>query len=231
MWKRHLSFSISFGLIALLNLFIEILNIQEVRIFIRPLVCILLLGYLITKTKLYGVFSKLIFWGLLFSLVGDFVLIFAGSRTNIFLIGLGAFLVAHIFYSIAFYRDYKYDVRASQKYGNIMLMVITIFSIIFFIWIHPYLNEMVIPIMVYMLVISVMAILAGFRYGRVNTGSFSMILTGAVFFVISDTLLAINKLMTPFLYSGVLVIATYMIAQYLITIGTLERNVAARKET
>jgi len=223
MWKRHLSFSISFGLIAILELFAEILNISEVRLFTKPLICIVLSGYLISKTRLYGNFSKLIFAGLLFSLVGDIALLFAGRGATYFIAGLSAFLVAHIFYATAFFRDYRYDPAASKKHGHTMLFVLAIFTISFYIFIRPYLLDMKIPVMAYIVVISIMAIMAGYRYERVNLLSFQLILAGAILFIISDTLLAINKFVHPFLFSGVFIMATYMAAQFLITIGALER--------
>lgn len=227
MWKRHLSFSISFGLIAILYLVIEFLNIPEARLAIKPLICVILMGYLYSKTRLYGNFSKLIFTGLFFSLAGDIALLF-GAGGNFFLIGLAAFLVAHIFYSIAFFRDYKYDPQASKKYGHLMLFVMATFTIAFYIWLRPYLGEMKIPVMAYMVIISTMAILAGYRYQRVNPLSFQLILAGAIFFIVSDTLLAINKFVMPFLYSGVFIMATYMLAQFLITMGALVRVVASK---
>lgn len=231
MWKRHLSFSISFGLIAILYLVIEVLNIAEARLAIKPLICVILMGYLYSKTRLYGNFSKLIFTGLFFSLAGDIALLFGGGGGNFFLIGLAAFLVAHVFYSIAFFRDYKYDPQASKKVGHLMLFLMAAFTIAFYIWLRPYLAEMKIPVMAYMVVISTMAILAGYRYQRVNPLSFQLILAGAIFFIVSDTLLAINKFVMPFLYSGVFIMATYMLAQFLITMGALVRVVASKGKT
>lgn len=91
--------------------------------------------------------------------------------------------------------------------------------------IRDYLNDFRIPVMAYMFVISVMAILAGYRYKRVNLLSFRMIYLGAVFFVISDSALAFNKFVQPYSFAGFLIMSTYMIAQYLITIGAIERKV------
>lgn len=87
---------------------------------------------------------------------------------------------------------------------------------------------MKIPVMAYMVIISIMVIMAGFRYQRVNLLSFQLILAGAILFVISDTLLAINKFVQHFESSGVLIIATYMLAQYLITMGALDRVVPVK---
>jgi uncharacterized membrane protein YhhN len=231
MWKRHLSFSISFGFIAMLVLVFEGLDIFEAILLAKPLICLVLSGYLVSKTRLAGNFSKLIFAGLIFSLFGDIALLFAGKGGTFFLLGLGAFLLAHICYSIAFFRDYKYNPEASKKPGHVMLFVMALFTMGFYLWLRPYLNDMKIPVMAYMVIISFMVILAAYRYGRVNTISFQLIFAGAIFFIVSDSLLAINKFAQPFLYSGIFIMATYMIAQYLITMGTLGRVVSVKNKT
>ncbi len=78
--------------------------------------------------------------------------------------------------------------------------------------------------MAYIFVISFMMMMASFRNLRVNVISFRLILFGAMFFLISDSLLAYNKFVQPFNYANLLIMATYMIAQYLITIGAVERK-------
>jgi hypothetical protein len=99
----------------------------------------------------------------------------------------------------------------------------------FYTFIRDYLNDFRIPVMVYMFVISVMAILAAYRYKRVNLLSFRLILFGALFFVISDAALAFNKFVEPYPFAGILIMSTYMIAQYLITMGAIERKVEEMK--
>jgi uncharacterized membrane protein YhhN len=230
MFKRHLGFSISFGLIAILYLVIEILDVHEGRLLVKPLICLILLGYLANKTRLTGNFNKLIFAGLLCSLLGDVALIFAGKGGTVFLIGLGSFLMAHLFYSAAFFRDYRYDPQAPKIFGHIMLFIMAALTIGFYVWIRPYLNDMRLPVMAYMVIISLMAILAAYRYKRVNLASFWLIVAGAVFFIISDSILAINMFVEPVLRSGIWIMSTYMIAQYLITMGTLARVVSMREK-
>lgn len=225
MWKKHLGFSISFGIIAILNLLSESIQSPELRLAVKPLICVLLFLYLTISTKLYGGFKKLIFTGLLFSLFGDIALMFAAKSADFFIVGLVSFLVAHIFYSLAFYRDFKNDPMASKKYGHLMLFAVGIFSLSFYAILRPYLADLRIPVMVYIFIISVMAILAGYRYKRVNLISFRLIFAGAIFFVISDSALAYNKFVSSYPYSGVIIMGTYMIAQYLITIGSIERKV------
>jgi uncharacterized membrane protein YhhN len=73
-------------------------------------------------------------------------------------------------------------------------------------------------------VISLMMMMAAFRNLRVNRSSFLLILFGAIFFLVSDALLALNKFVIQFDYAGVFIMATYMAAQYLITMGAVDRK-------
>ncbi|MBC7745458.1 MAG: lysoplasmalogenase [Flavobacterium sp.] len=230
MWKRHLSFIISFGLVALFVLFAETWHISQLQLLLKPLICILLSGYLISCSRLYGTFSKLIFLGLLFSLAGDILSIFAASKVLLFLAGLSAFFIAQLFYSIAFIRDYLYDVRASNKIGYVILFIIALYSVVLILLIQPFLAELSFWLGIYVLAVSITVVLAAFRHGRVNRTSFRLILTGMFSFLISTGFLALNRLVAPFSSSGVFIMATYMLAQILITFGTIERSVGVRNE-
>lgn len=181
--------------------------------------------YLVRNVSIRVGFNRLILLGLVLSLFGDLFLIFAGGNIYNFVYGLLAFLLAHILYSMAFFRDFKNNPQASKLFGHIMLFFMGVFSLSYYSWIRDYLNDLRIPIMVYMMVISIMVILAGYRYGRVNKFSFKLIYIGAIFFVMSDSILAYNKFAEPIPFSGVWIMGTYMLAQYLITMGTIERMV------
>jgi uncharacterized membrane protein YhhN len=50
------------------------------------------------------------------------------------------------------------------------------------------------------------------------------ILSGAIFFVSSDSILAFNKFYAPVPLASFLIMITYLVAQYLITVGILKLN-------
>ncbi|WP_291399425.1 lysoplasmalogenase [Daejeonella sp.] len=229
MFKNHIVFTLAFNLIFILNIFSQSSFFQDFNIFIKPLICIALAFYLFRKVNMAAGFNRLVFAGLICSLFGDCFLLFASSDIYFFLYGLVSFLLAHVLYSFAFYRDFKNNPQASKFYGHVMLFILGVFTLSFYSFIRDYLNDFRIPVMVYMFVISVMAILAAYRYKRVNLLSFRLILFGAVFFVISDAALAFNKFVEPYSFAGILIMSTYMIAQYLITMGAIERKVEGMK--
>jgi len=225
MLKNHKIFTLVFAIIFLLNILAQTDILNDFNILIKPLICISLAIYLYKNVNMIAGFNRLVFAGLIFSLFGDCFLLFAGTDIYFFLYGLVSFLLAHIVYSFAFFRDFKNNPQESKFYGNLMLFVLGVFTLSFYIFIRDYLNDFRIPVMVYMFVISVMAILASYRYKRVNLLSFRLILFGALFFVVSDAALAFNKFVEPYPFSGILIMSTYMIAQYLITMGSLDRKV------
>jgi len=225
MLNRHQNFTGIFVIIAFANILAEFDFVPGLKMFVKPLICISLAIYLARNVNMNAGFNRLIIAALFLSLFGDVFLLFAGGSIYFFVYGLVAFLVAHFLYSIAFFRDFKNAPQAAKVYGHLMLFVMGVFSLTFYSYIRDYLNDLRIPVMAYMFVISIMAILAGYRYRRVNLLSFRLIYFGAICFVISDSTLAYNKFVEPFSYSGVAIMGTYMLAQYLITMGAIDRVV------
>lgn len=225
MSKNHTAFTLIFIVIILLNLIAQSSFFPGMNLYVKPLICLSLAIYLYKNVNMRAGFNRFVLAGLVFSLFGDCFLLFAGSDVYFFLYSLLSFLFAHIVYSMAFVRDFKNNPDASKYYGHVMLFCMGVFSMSYYTMIRDYLNDFRIPVMAYMFVISVMVILAGYRYRRVNLISFRMIYLGAIFFVISDSVLAFNKFVQPFSSAGFIIMSTYIIAQYLITIGTIERIV------
>ncbi|MEH3114246.1 lysoplasmalogenase family protein [Pedobacter terrae] len=52
---------------------------------------------------------------------------------------------------------------------------------------------------------------------------------GHCFFLLSDSILAVNKFAQPIPQSGAIIIATYMIAQYLMVYGTISRQLVVTR--
>jgi uncharacterized membrane protein YhhN len=230
MFKQHKSFLIIFIVIMILNLMVQSVVFEEYNIFIKPLICLSLAIYLFKECNMKVGFNRLVFSGLIFSLFGDVLLLYSVSDVFLFLYGLVSFLIAHILYSSAFFRDFKNKPQESKYFGHLMLFLMGVFSMSYYSIIREYLNDFRIPVLAYIFVISIMAILAGYRYRRVNLLSFRLICFGAIFFVISDAALAYMKFVEPYTFAGILIMSTYMIAQFLITLGTIERKVVVKLE-
>lgn len=157
-----------------------------------------------TKENLAKPLNYLFITGLIFSFFGDFFLLFNWG----FLPGLGSFLLAHLFYIFCFA---KLSVR---KHLPLLAAGLLVYVAALIIYLFPYLKEMKIPVIVYGLVISAML------YFAVRTSNKNLIL-GAVLFVISDTILSINLFVKETVILSLLVMATYIAAQWFLVKGML----------
>ena len=158
--------------------------------------------------------------GLFFALLGDVFLMI--REKDLFIPGLASFLVMQIFYAYSFYLDYRQ--RPVSNFAIIRLAPFIVFAIIFFKVLQPHLpgTAMKTAVGIYALSISVMTWMSLLRKNYVPSQSFVMVFAGAVFFMISDTIIAIDKFMTPVPLNTIWVMGTYCLAQYLIAIGFLK---------
>lgn len=222
-------FALIFAAIYIIQLYAETTGNVLLRNFSKPLIVITLLIWLFSSTNLKGRFHKRIFIGLIFSLIGDILLMLQSSRQSFFIFGLIAFLLCHIFYIRAFTLDHKSNPSYKNPYLLWAIGAFAIFCSGLFFYLQPNLGAMQFPVLMYAIIITFMAIMAVNRYGKVNIFSYKLILYGALFFLLSDSALAINKFAQPFPQANVLIMATYMIAQYLIVYGTVTRELIVKQ--
>ena len=88
----------------------------------------------------------------------------------------------------------------------------------------PTLGDLKIPVSIYAFTISLMLIMAIRGSLTWQKPMNLLILNGAIAFVTSDSLLAINKFYNPLPNATFLIMVTYIFAQYLITLGILKMN-------
>ncbi len=224
MLKKYPKFNLLFALIFILHLIAISGGSAILQYITKPLIVVSLMVMLTISTSLKGRFHKRLFTGLFFALAGDVLLMFSSGNQAFFIYGLIAFLIGHIFYISAFYLDFSSAPELDKKGARIAIIACAVIGMGFYIYIRQSLGILKLPVMAYIFVISFMMMMASFRNLRVNVISFRLILFGAMFFLISDSLLAYNKFVQPFNYANLLIMATYMIAQYLITIGAVERK-------
>lgn len=158
------------------------------------------------QANLKGSIRLFLLLGLAFSLIGDVLLALDG----LFIAGLGAFLLAQLTYATLFVKQARLSIQ-----GALFSCVILIFISIAAWNILPHTEDLKWIILAYMGAISFMAISAGFRHDPY----FLLTALGAASFVVSDTLIAISKFISPFPLSDIAIMFTYYLAQLLITLG------------
>jgi uncharacterized membrane protein YhhN len=214
-----------FLLISILDILFTANGQSELRYYSKPFILILLwLFFFFSSKELKGsLFRKTISAALIFSWLGDVLLMFP----NLFLYGLGAFLMAHICYIIGF-KVAQNNPFAIGQVNFIRLFFLNLpiyfFAAFTYYLIRGGLGEMQIPVVIYLIVIVMMATTARERYQKTNLSSFWQVMIGAVLFLISDAVLAINMFFKSFPESGVIVMGTYITAQLLIVRGVLAHS-------
>ena len=149
---------------------------------------------------------------LLFSAAGDAFLAYDGKR--LFVPGLTSFLVTHVLYAIVFVLATKAAAAPMTTGRKVMLAVIPSFAVAYSVVLWPKLGALAIPVVLYIAAIVVMAMLS-LRVRAIEVP------LGAVLFMVSDSLISLEKFLWQAAWIGPLVWSTYALAQLLITRGML----------
>ncbi|MBW8198771.1 lysoplasmalogenase [Flagellimonas abyssi] len=196
---------------ACLAIYFGLSNERELFTFFKPLTTIFVIAVPFFAPKNGHVtFGRLVIVGLVFCLLGDVLLLFDAY----FLFGLGAFLLAHILFSISF-------VQYMGFYKNwIAFLVLFGIAGVLFYWLRPDLGDLLLPVSIYVLIITFMAWQGVGLYMRKRNNAHALLAMAVLFFMFSDTLLAIAKFKTPFYLSGPLILSTYWLSIGLIANAT-----------
>ena len=174
------------------------------------LILIIVIATIFPATESY--YKIFIISGLLLSLLGDTFLIYPEQH---FKIGLIAFLIGHICYIIAF------TVSSGVHFTFWIFLPISIIGILYLRSILPYSGKMKIPVMIYIIIIVIMSWMAMERLNYIPTVGTILAVMGAVLFMISDAVLALNKFRKPFISAELIILATYFTAQWLLAVSVI----------
>jgi uncharacterized membrane protein YhhN len=153
--------------------------------------------------------------GLIFCLMGDVCL--ALPQKKAFMGGLVAFLIGHVSYIFSF-------LTLTQIIDWISTggLIILIMSASIFFWLRPHLKSMLIPVLLYILVITVMAsgAWAVFWKSSFPISGRTLILAGSLCFYFSDLFVARNKFIKEEYPNRFLGLPLYYAGQFLLAFST-----------
>ena len=156
-------------------------------------------------------YGRVILAGLTFSWLGDAALI--GQGRSWFLFGLAAFLLAHVAYIAAFV-----IAGLSARWIGVAALPIAIIALAVSEWLDPYLTPgLVVPVRLYIVVISLMVITA---FGARGRGASILIVVGAVSFFLSDLSVAALRLVQTDIPTYILGLPLYYFAQINFALST-----------
>jgi uncharacterized membrane protein YhhN len=220
-YKIQIPFAIIFWIMALVDVIGIAIDVPFLHFVAKPmLIPILILLLYFSKNTVPH--KKLMVTGLFFSWLGDIFLLFDAKDDLFFIFGLVCFLTTHFFYIIYFLKIPSSTVSLLKKQPWLVLLIIAYGAVL--VWLlYPHLGDLKIAVIVYASVICTMLLCSLHIFLKVNSPANLFYLAGAAFFVLSDSLLAINKFYQPFAFAGVFIMLTYCAAQYFIVNGFIKQ--------
>lgn len=199
--------TIVFLIVALIDVYAVIQQEKTLEMIFKPLLMTTLAVVYLVSVK------KPSFWllsALFFSFWGD---VFLLDKTNYFVFGLGSFLLAHVIY-IKITTDYL-GKDLTVKMITSSIPFVALFAGILYLT-YNNLDDMLLPVIVYGITIATFGTAALLNYRQEKSTANMWLLLGAVIFIASDSLIALNNFYTPKHLFDVSIIILYIVSQYLI---------------
>jgi uncharacterized membrane protein YhhN len=217
---KKINYAVLFWAVALVHLFCIYMNWPQQRVYSKFILVPILMWYLFKSPEsdkpLKGMWRA--YLGLFFSWVGDVLLI--GEGPSFFLSGMIAFITAHVYYSLFFIQTVPVKKETAAVFYKTLIGLSVVCGVLFLL-LRSALGAYQVPILLYMLFISLMASLAVHTTSNTTYKNFALqtFVPGALLFVISDALLATNKFYAHLPVFDLGVMLTYAGAQYFLTKG------------
>lgn len=221
--KPTRSFNLTFMSITFLAIMGDVTQTRWLHCGCKPLIIGLLLLYVRRsyQASTYPLPVRWLFFGMVFALAGDIFLMI--REVDLFAAGLGAFLVMQVCYSLAFVKSihsggHTVGIQSLWLKAIPFLIYVAGFLIVLrpvFVQ-NPALSPIWWPLVIYALCLGTMGFQATQRQGLPY---YSQVVTGALLFIFSDSVIAINKFLSPIPEAPWLIMTTYAAAQYLIVTG------------
>lgn len=225
--------------VSIIEFYAEFTHNHEVLFFTKPLLLPLIaLGYFISVNGMWNKVHKLMMMTFLFSWFGDISLMLTPETITdtelmgipkskyFFLAGLSSFFVTQLLFVILFRKSVNTSNSTLSRFFYVPFVLYWICMLVIILpplHANPEKSSATVPVIFYSAVLISMAAHALNRYGKTTNQSFWLTFVGAIVFVISDSLIAINFLAfpKPTHYAGFSIITTYIIAECFIAVGIL----------
>jgi uncharacterized membrane protein YhhN len=204
-------------------------QMPAIRVITKLLLLPLLIVYLLASTPNKTAIKKIALLALFFSWLGDVAL--TQNETIFFLFGMLAFNMTHVQNGKFFLRLHPFRLLGATWIG--LGLALGTISLVYY-FLQNSLETFLIPVVIYMIFISAVWVLS---FNLTNQPKYKAVainffIPGMFLFVLSDTLLALNK----FLFHNPLrwdiwVMLTYALAQWLLTEGYISVVNGTREES
>jgi len=204
-----------YSLIGALNILSAVIEHPLLRTLTKPLLMPMLLLYVFSQTHVLHR-NKLVFI-LTFAWLGDMFLLIPGNSPLYFQLGLGSFLMMQIAYIRLFLSQSSAGNFNLRQWFSLPIIPVLIYVLGFLGFLLPFIpGSLYVPVGLYAMALGAMLYAA---FLRKRDSSYYLIFIGAIFFVISDSLLALAKFYFSFSGNSIYVMLTYILAQLLLILG------------
>ncbi|WP_420845204.1 lysoplasmalogenase [Maribacter litopenaei] len=128
--------------------------------------------------------------------------------------------MAHICYILLFSKDLASSIN---WYKITIVIAVFVYAMLLFNYLSPHLNDMMIPVILYILAIIAMVTMAVLCNDNLDKAYYNKVLIGALLFMGSDSILAVDKFVNPLPYASIIIMTSYAAAQYFIVTGVIKR--------
>ncbi len=213
-------------LLSITFIYSEYNNWSTLEYLTKPLLMVVLLIYFRVSVKdPKDSFAPYIMWALVFAMAGDTFLMFANGENgqSYFMLGLGSFLFTHLCYILGFLK-----VRSGKSFLLrqpiwVIPFLIYIMALTYYLW-PDIPAALQVPVAVYSLTIVTMGLVVLNLYQQIPKAAFYLLLSGALLFIFSDSIIALSKFKSAQLnifQPRLLIMLTYLLGQFLIVAGSL----------
>ena len=206
------------GLLAGL-LYCEKKEVQTAKLTVKSLLSSLFIFAAVVQSHPIPLYYRFLLIGMLFCLGGDVFLALSGKK--MFLFGLVSFLLGHVFYAPAFFFTAGFN-----YWTGIGLAISALAGAGVFLWLRPHLGSMKIPVIFYILVISVMFVGAWSMVGagELRSAGRMAAFVGALGFYVSDIFVARQRFLKAEFFNRLIGLPLYYGGQFMLafSIGWLK---------
>ncbi|MBC8753828.1 lysoplasmalogenase [Kordia sp. YSTF-M3] len=219
-----------FIFLFLLNLSLDIYfnnakEFYELRIYTKPLITIILgVFFYVNSRNMLLLHRVTILLALAFLCAGDVILL-EDTPFYSFIIGLLLFLIALLLYSFYFYKQTIYDIDRLIPFLAVSLLIAL--SLIYLM--YDGLNNLLIPVMIYIATVLNFMKIAFLRYKNVNNKSYRLVLVGTIFFTITQVLIGLHAFHKAIPYKDIFIMLFYGFSQLCIITGVLSLQHSEKK--
>lgn len=219
--NTSLTMHLLFSIIVIVELLGRLLDNIRMEYFVKPLIMIWIAVYFLLSAR-KSTFTIPVLLAFFFSWLGDNLLMLSGKNELFFYAGVGGFFFAQLTYIITFIKFSESGGRGFlQKHPWVSVFFMIYLAGILFL-LFPGMEGVMKPVItVYALSLVLMSMMALNRCGRVGARSFRLVFIGSLFFLLSDSMIALNKFHSVLPLAGFLIMITYITAQYMIMRGLI----------